>query len=192
MTLTNGQHAQRTDREGGMDALAPEELVALLAERHFSPEAPPVAWAASEALAARGKAVMGALIAGLAHTDAKVRAACALLLDHVADDRCIGPLLQAMRRDPNEAVRRCAMHALVCDGCKECPLNTDVVGALIESARTDRSRAVRRRAVFYLSQQRPDARTGPALEALLAAETDPILCKRAGRALAGLAAGGGE
>ena len=181
MTRTNGQ----AERQGEMDALTPEGLVARLAERHSD-------WEVSEALAARGKAAMGALLAGLAHPDAKVRAACALLLDHVADNSCIGPLRQAMRHDPHEAVRRCAMHALVCDGCKECPLDTDVVGALIESAQSDRSRAVRRRAVFYLSQQRPDARTGPALEALLAGEADPILRSRAERALAGLAVCGGE
>ena len=190
MTPTKEQTGR--GRQGGLDALAPEDLVALLAEHQLFPETPPVSWAASEALAARGKAAIGALLAGLAHADAKVRAACALLLDHVADDRCIGPLLQAMRHDPHEAVRRCAMHVLVCDGCKECPLNTDVVGALIEAALTDRSRAVRRRAVFYLSQQRPDARTGPALAALLLGETDPILRQRAQRALAGLAAPGGE
>lgn len=162
-----------------------EELVALLAERGET-------WKISNALAARGKAAIAALLGGLAHPDARVRAACALLLDHVADNRCIEPLIRAMRQDPHEAVRRCAMHALVCDGCKECPLDTDVVGALIESARTDRSRAVRRRAVFYLSQQRPDARTGPALEALLAGEADLIIRKRAQRALAGLADGHGE
>jgi len=161
-----------TPTEGRTD----QEMVALLAERGG-------AWEVSNALAARGKAAIGALLGGLTHPDPKVRAACALLLDHVADDRCIGPLLQAMRHDPHEAVRRCAMHALVCDGCKECPLNTDVVGALIESARTDRSRAVRRRAVFYLSQQPLDARTGPALEALLAGESDVIVRKRAQGAL---------
>ena len=163
-----------------------QELIALLAERGKA------SWEAADALAARGKTAMGALLDGLEHPDARVRAACALLLDHVADDRCIGPLLQAMRHDPREAVRRCAMHALVCDGCKECPLNTDVVGALIKSAQEDRSRAVRRRAVFYLSQQRPDARTGPALAALLADEADLIVRNRAGRALAGLDAERGE
>jgi len=167
-----------------MDEQTEQELVARLAE-------PGRAWETSNALAARGKEAMGALLGGLEHPDAKVRAACALLLDHIADDRCVGPLLEAMRHDTNEAVRRCAMHALVCDGCKECPLNTDVVGALIESAQGDRSRAVRRRAVFYLSQQEPDARTGPALAALLAGEADAIIRDRAGRALAGWEAGRG-
>ena len=58
------------------------------------------------------------------------------------------------------------------------------MGALIESARTDRSWAVRRRAVFYLSQQQPDARTGPALEALLAVEANVVVRERAQVALA--------
>lgn len=165
--------------------LAPEQLVARLGEGGFS-------GAASGELVRRGKAAMEALIGGMAHSDRKIRATCALLLDHVADDRCIEPLLRAMRNDPHEAVRRCAMHALVCDGCKECPLNTDMVGALIESALTDRSKEVRRRAVFYLSQQRPDARTRPVLETLLATETDPIIVSRAQQALAGLASGHGE
>ena len=179
MTPTDEQTERETERE------TEQELVARLAERDR-------AWETFNALAARGRAAIGALLGGLGHSDAKVRAACALLLDHVADDRCIEPLLQAMRHDTNGAVRRCAMHALVCDGCKECPLNTDVVGALIESAQEDRSRAVRRRAVFYLSQQRPDARTGPALAALLVGEADPIVRNRAGRALAGLDAERGE
>ena len=172
MTLTEAQTEQEL-----VTRLTEQELVTRLAERGE-------AWEIFNALAARGKPAMGALLDGLEHPDARVRAACALLLDHIADDRCIGPLLRAMQHDPREAVRRCAMHALVCDGCKECPLNTDVVGALIESARTDRSRAVRRRAVFYLSQQRFDARTGPALEALLVGESDVIVRKRAQRALA--------
>ncbi len=55
MTPVKGQ----TERQGDMDALAPEELVALLAEHQGDWEAPPVSWAASEALAARGKAAMG-------------------------------------------------------------------------------------------------------------------------------------
>lgn len=176
---------QPTTTQEDLGAMAPEQLVARMAEGGFS-------GAASGELARRGKTAMEALIGGMAHSDRKVRAACALLLDHVADDRCIESLRHAMRYDPHEAVRRCAMHALVCDGCKECLLNTDVVGALIEAALTDRSKEVRRRAVFYLSQQRPDARTGPVLETLLARDTDPIILRRAQQALAGLAAGRGE
>ena len=97
-----------------------------------------------------------------------------------------------MQQDPHEAVRRCAMHALVCDGCKECPLDTDVIGILLHAAQTDHSRSVRRRAVFYLSQQRPDVRVGPAMQRILAGEVDAVVRHRAAKVLAGLADGSDE
>lgn len=53
------------------------------------------------------------------------------------------------------------------------------IEALLAAALTDRSKQVRRRALFYLSQQRPDPRVPPALESLLSSETDPILRRRA-------------
>jgi HEAT repeat protein len=95
----------------------------------------------------------------------------------------VEPLLRSVRHDPLEAVRRCALHALVCDGCKGCPLSADTAGILVEVAAGDRSLAVRRRAVFYLSQQRPDPRIAPLLESLIARETDPVLLRRAQAAL---------
>ena len=131
----------------------------------------------------RGKESVPALLAGLASESGKIRAACALLLDHVADDRCIEPLKNAIYNDPLESVRRCALHSLVCDGCKACPLSTDVVDVLIQVARNDRSLAVRRRAVFYLSMQSPDARIVPFLETLLQTATDGILLRRAENAI---------
>jgi len=142
-----------------------------------------IEWAATDTLLGRGKASVTALVAGLSHSNEKIRATCALLLDHVADDRCIEPLLRAIRHDPLEAVRRCALHSLVCDGCKECPLSTDVVDVLIEVAKRDRSLAVRRRAVFYLSQQHLDSRVPAFLEDLIATETDTVLLRRAQNAL---------
>jgi HEAT repeat protein len=106
------------------------------------------------------------------------------LLDHVADSRAVRPLIEVIRHDPLETVRRCALHSLVCDGCKECPLPADVVAALIEVMSCDRSLAVRRRAVFYLGHGRPDPRVVPALEGILAREQDPVLLQRARVALA--------
>ncbi len=165
-------------READMEAMAGGELIGFLAGAGGLAE-----WAATETLLGRGSDSVPALLEGLSHSDGKIRAACALLLDHVADDRCIAPLLHAIRHDPLEAVRRCSLHSLVCDGCKACPLSTDVVNALIETARNDRSLAVRRRAVFYLSQQRPDPRVAPFLESLLAREMDMVLRRRAADAL---------
>jgi HEAT repeat protein len=176
------QMAQETHAvalQANMDVLTSSQLVQLLHEAVGIVEQ-----AATTTLIGRGSEAIDALLEGMKHPSAKVRAACALLLDHVADDRCIQPLLDLIRHDPQEAVRRCALHSLVCDGCKECPLHTDVVGALIETALSDRSVAVKRRAVFYLGQQAPDNRAISMLEALLCSETDPVLLQRARRALA--------
>jgi HEAT repeat protein len=187
MKLTRKQQARREQinrniqtvaRQHAMDSLSPDQLVGLL-----SSVEPFVEWAATTSLLSRGKGSIPALVAGMKHTSAKIRATCALLLDHVADDTCIYPLIEAIRTDPQEAVRRCALHSLVCDGCKECPLNTDVIAVLLEVAKADRSLAVRRRAVFYLGQQRHDPRIREALEALMREETDAILLRRARRIL---------
>jgi len=172
------QEIQTVVEQVGMEAMPSHQLVTLLHETEGRIE-----WAANSTLVARGKAAIDALLEGMKHPDRKVRATSALLLDHVADDRCIEPLLHALRHDPHEAVRRCAMHSLVCDGCKECPLQVDVVGALLESLQNDRSLAVKRRAVFYLSQQPSDIRTRQAFDALLHSATDPVLLHRAKAAL---------
>lgn len=171
------QETRRVAQEKGMAAQEGRELIAYLAGTEALTE-----WAATTILLERGAASVPALLEGLVHPKGKIRATCALLLDHVADDRCVAPLLHAIRHDSLEAVRRCALHSLVCDGCKSCPLTADVVSALIEVATQDRSLAVRRRAVFYLSQQRPDARVRPFLTALLARETDAVLLRRANHA----------
>ena len=165
-------------RTMGMETREGSELVELRAETQGLTE-----WAATEVLLRRGRESVPTLLAGLSHRKGKIRATCALLLDHVADDRCVEPLRHAIRHDPLEAVRRCALHSLICDGCKECPLTTDVIAALIEAAENDRSVAVRRRAVFYLSMQRPDARAASFLLRLPAREKDPILLRRAQNAL---------
>ena len=155
-----------------------EQLLALLADQE-----PGVRWAAQSVLEARGTEALEAIVTGLQHTEKKVRGICALLLDHLADDRCIEPLIQAMRHDPQESVRRCAMHALSCDGCKACPLNADIVAALIEVALTDRSKQVRRRAVFYLEGRHKDPRVVPAIQTLLDKEADSVVQHRAHRLL---------
>ena len=172
------QEIQAIVEQSGMEAMPSHQLVTLLQETEGKIE-----WAANATLVARGKEAIDALLEGMKHPNSKVRATSALLLDHVADDRCIEPLLHALRHDPQEAVRRCAMHSLVCDGCKECPLHVDVVGALLESLQNDRSLSVKRRAVFYLSQQAPDIRTRQAFDGLLCNATDPILLHRAKAAL---------
>ncbi len=180
------QISARTDamrQERNLDALAPAELVDRLRDGDDL-----VARAATQTLLGRGAAALPALTHGLLHhEDAGTRAACALLLDHLGDATCVAPLVQAIENDSAEAVRRCALHALVCDGCKTCPLAADAVAPLVRCALFDRSIAVRRRAVFYLgrSPAAGDVRAVAALQNILARERDPILLGRARRALLG-------
>ena len=172
-------------RERNLDALTPAELVDRLRDRDTI-----VAGAATQALLERGPAALPALTHALRHhPDAGVRAACALLLDHLGDATCVAPLVQAIENDPVAAVRRCALHALVCDGCKTCPLAADVVAPLVRCALTDRSLAVRRRAAFYLGRSpvAGEIRALAALRSILEREHDPILLNRARRALAAAA-----
>lgn len=194
MRLTKAQAERRAEtavrtkevrRELSMNTFTPAELVDRLRDRDGL-----VAGAATRTLLERGPAVLPALAHGLLyHEDAGTRAACALLLDHLGDATCVAPLVRAIENDPVEAVRRCALHALVCDGCKTCPLAADVIAPLVRCALSDRSLAVRRRAVFYLgrSPAAGDVRAVAALQNILAHDHDPILRVRACRALAAAA-----
>jgi HEAT repeat protein len=58
-----------------------------------------------------------ALIAGLAHPNAKVRWWCLQLMDHLADESYLEPMLSKLA-DPVAKVRRHAIHALSCGACK--------------------------------------------------------------------------
>ncbi|HLK57420.1 MAG TPA: hypothetical protein VKU00_12695 [Chthonomonadaceae bacterium] len=188
MRLTRQQRLQREQaarevrdvaEQQGMEAMTSLQLVELLAAPHRR-----TAEAAFDTLNRRGSQALAALVVGLAHANGKIRAISALLLDHHGDDRCAEPLRHALRHDPLEAVRRCAMHALACQNCKVCPLQADIVGALLEAALHDRSLHVRRCAVQYLVGQRPDPRAVTAAQTLLATESDPALLLRTHRMLA--------
>lgn len=142
------------------------------------------ALAAWDTLMNRSKEALDALLNGLCHANGTVRAACALLRDHLGDDRCVEPLRRTLKTDPLESVRRCALHSLVCQECKECPLNANIIAPIMEAALTDRSLAVRRRAVQYLVGQKCDARVADAARRMLEKEADSALLSRARRALA--------
>ena len=58
-----------------------------------------------------------ALIAGLEHPNAKVRWWCLQLMDHLADESYLEPILSKLS-DPVAKVRRHAIHALSCGACK--------------------------------------------------------------------------
>lgn len=137
---------------------------------------------AFDSLQQEGTAALDALVTGTTHTNWRVRRNCADLLDHLADDRCAASLVRLLR-DPVESVRRLAVHALSCQGCKVCPLNVDIVAHLIEQVRVDRNVRVRRVAVHQLGCQPPDTRAANFLRALLREESDAGILSRARWAL---------
>jgi HEAT repeat protein len=130
-----------------------------------------------------GSSCLEALIAGLAHPNPHVRLWCAELMDHLADDRCAGPLAAALH-DPSPRVRRHAVHSLGCQRCKPMALQVDVVALLCATALQDPSMRVRRVAVHQLGLQPHDARAVAALEAIIRRDTDQQLLSRARFALA--------
>lgn len=71
-----------------------------------------------------------ALISGLDHPNAKVRWWCLQLMDHLADESYLEPVLSKLN-DPVAKVRRHAIHALSCGACKP---NRQVLAVQIESA----------------------------------------------------------
>ena len=79
-----------------------------------------------------------ALIAGLGHRNAKVRWWCLQLMDHLADESYLEPIL-SMLSDPVAKVRRHAVHALGCAVCKpnRQALAVDVEEALRRTLETD-------------------------------------------------------
>ena len=64
------------------------------------------------------EAAKNALIAGLKHENSKVRWWCVQLLDHLADESYLEPLLGVAYHDPTPKNRRHAIHALACPVCK--------------------------------------------------------------------------
>jgi len=94
-----------------------------------------------------------ALISGLDHPNAKVRWWCLQLMDHLADDSYLEPILSKFS-DPEAKVRRHAIHALSCGDCKP---NRQVLAVKIESAllaalKTDPDQRVREEARQALEQ----------------------------------------
>jgi HEAT repeat protein len=122
------------------------------------------------------------LLEGLKHVEPRVRYNCAAALDHLADERCTGPLRQLLN-DPIARVRRAALHSLSCDACKVSPLpNRDALtDKVIEMALNDPSIRVRRVAAGTLAES-CDARTLPVLQTL-ALENNTLLQRTARTAL---------
>jgi HEAT repeat protein len=117
--------------------------------------------------------LVNSLLAGLNHTEPRVRYNCALAMDHIADERCSEPL-RALLEDAVPRVRAAALHSLSCEACKVTPLPVpgDLIETLIAKANTDPSIRVRRAAVGSLIETCGNPRVLKALQDLETRETD--------------------
>jgi hypothetical protein len=128
--------------------------------------------------------LVDALLAGVDHTQPRVRFLVAQAMDHFADDRCVAPL-RTMLKDAVPRVRWAALHSLSCEECKLTPIaqNDDLVELVSELALHDPSVRVRRVAAYSLGGSCYDPRAVAALEQLLASATDPATLRSARWAL---------
>ena len=155
-----------------------QQLVELLGSRDWR-----VVAATWEALAATGHDGLSAVVAGLAHAEARVRRGCADFLDHYGTDACVDKLRHTALHDPVPAVRRAAVHALLCQRCKPCPLTGDLMDFLIQVALEDSSVRVRGEAACGLGAQPRDPRAVTALKQILRQDSHPGLLRCAHAAL---------
>jgi HEAT repeat protein len=156
-----------------------QQLVELLGSRDWQ-----VVAATWEVLAAAGDQGLGAVVAGLSHAEARVRRGCADFLDHYGTDACVDALRHTALHDPVASVRRAAVHALLCQRCKPCPLTSDLTDFLVQVALEDSSARVRGEAVGGLGAQPRDPRAVAALKQILQHESNPDLLRGAHYALA--------
>lgn len=94
-----------------------------------------------------------ALISGLDHPNAKVRWWCLQLMDHLADESYLEPILLKLS-DPVAKVRRHAIHALSCGACKpkRQRLAIRIGSALRAALETDPDQRVREEARLALRE----------------------------------------
>jgi HEAT repeat protein len=118
-----------------------------------------------------GRATLSAMKQAFNHGDWRVRRECVGYMDHHADETCVRGLIKALQ-DPNQKVRRNAIHSLSCDRCKPSPIASDVIPFIIGVIENDRSIRVRRSALSLLSGRKPDPRITALLRKLLATESD--------------------
>ncbi|MEO8395083.1 MAG: HEAT repeat domain-containing protein [Chloroflexota bacterium] len=98
-----------------------------------------------------------ALIDGLKHPNSKVRWWCIQLMDHIADERYLLPLLTAAHTDPTPKNRRHAIHAMTCEICKPnrqpLRLDADILAEIATIARLDSDLSVRTTALHELEER---------------------------------------
>jgi hypothetical protein len=122
------------------------------------------------------------IIAALRHPNPRVRCECLLLLDHLADDDCVPPMIAATR-DPVPRVRRAAVHALGCQGCKSSALCADLSSVFLPIAQHDSVPRVRQEAVIFVAHQPATDVSRAVLARLADRDPHPEVRKQAGWAL---------
>lgn len=136
---------------------SPDQLVALFADktqRNDAVRALIGGLTATELRRARvSDAAKAALIRGLKHGNSKVRWWCIQLMDHIADESYVAPLLAAAYTDPTPKNRRHAIHALACEQCKpdRCRLRVDIRADLHQIMQLDPDPSVRAAARLELA-----------------------------------------
>lgn len=139
-------------------SLSPERLVDLLADKRQRNEVIRALVGGLTATELRqvkvSSAAKAALIAGLRHPNSKVRWWCVQLMDHVADESYLEPLLEVAEHDPTPKNRRHAIHALTCNMCKpnRQRLDIDIRAELTHIIEADPDGSVRAMAAEELAE----------------------------------------
>src|ERR1043166_6679100 len=109
---------------------------------------------AQRALMQAGTAATPALRRGLQHHNPDVRVGCEIVLDHYLDEAAVPDLVANLAHE-DYRVREWALHALVCERCKEgeChPGENDTIPLALKLLSADPSRRVRVQAVHLLGR----------------------------------------
>jgi hypothetical protein len=123
-----------------------------------------------------------AIVDALRHPNPRVRFECLGLLDHLAEEESV-PAMIAATSDPVPRVRRMAVHALGCQGCKLSSLCADLNAVFLPIAENDPAWRVRQEAVISIAQQEATDRSRATLRKLASADPHPTVRKQARWAL---------
>jgi hypothetical protein len=119
-----------------------------------------------------------AIVDALRHPNPRVRYECLGLLDHLAEEESV-PAMIAATSDSVPRVRRMAVHALGCQGCKQSSLCANLNAVFLPIAEHDPAWKVRREAVISIVQQEASERSRATLRKLAAADPHATVRKQA-------------
>jgi HEAT repeat protein len=119
------------------------------------------------------------ILPALKHPNSRIRFDCLGMLDHLADESSLEPMISATR-DSVPRVRRMAVHALGCQRCKPSALCSDLNAVFLPIAETDSAWRVRREAVISIVQQPASDRSRASLAHLARYDPHPKVRKQAG------------